>query len=81
MAIGASNWRGGMTDQRYFEMGAIPHTRQDGTETSLKCWASHCAECGRPFSFFTPGEAAKLQMNRRCHKHKRPGHRVKGGTS
>jgi hypothetical protein len=46
-----------LSSQVYFELGPIPHMRQDGTPTSLICWASHCAECGKPFAFFTPAHA------------------------
>jgi hypothetical protein len=52
--------------------------RRDGEETTLLTWESRCAECGDSFLFTTPARASKFQPNRRCHRHKRPGQRVRG---
>jgi hypothetical protein len=54
-----------------------PHTRRDGTETTLMVWRSHCAQCGEPFEVLTPAGSGKFSPNRRCQKHKRPGVRVR----
>ena len=63
--------------QTYAMAGRSEHQRRDGSMTTLLQCVSHCAECGKPFTFKTPAASANFEPNRRCHKHKRPGHRVK----
>ncbi len=62
--------------QRYRCIGIEPHTRADGSATSLATWESECAECGDTFSFETPELASKFNPNRRCEKHRRRGVKV-----
>ncbi len=49
--------------QRYAMTGVRPHTRQDGSETTLIVWSTHCARCGDPFELAT---TARCSPNRRC---------------
>jgi hypothetical protein len=65
--------------QRYELVRSEPYTRQDGGETALLVWQSNCPVCGALFEVRTPAKASKFQPNRRCSKHKRPGHRVNSG--
>lgn len=65
--------------QRYQLIGFEPHTKRDGEETVLACWASNCAECGQPFSLATVARATKFSPSRRCQRCKQPGVRVKKG--
>jgi hypothetical protein len=68
--------------QRYEMVGERPYIRRDGRETLVIVWRSHCAQCGAEFTISTPNSSrAKFMPNRRCQKHKRPGHRVKGGAA
>lgn len=57
--------------QEYLCVGAEPHVRRDGSETTLLLWESHCATCGAVFRFKTPAAVTKFQPNRRCDRHKR----------
>lgn len=57
-----------------------PHTCRDGRETLLGLWETECAVCGESFLFRIPLRASRFEPNRRCQKHKRPGHRVKGAA-
>lgn len=63
--------------QTYEAVLAEPYICRDGRETHLIVWQSHCATCGEPFTFKTAIYATRFEPNRRCQKHKRPGHRVK----
>ena len=63
--------------QTYRVIGSFQRRRRDGTMATILSWASPCAECGEPFTFTTPASSSKFQPNRRCQKHKRPGHRVR----
>jgi hypothetical protein len=65
--------------QAYTVTGSFQRERKDGSTATVLEWTSHCAECGAPVTFTPPAASAKFQPNRRCLKHKRPGHRVKGG--
>ena len=65
--------------QSYTATRTFERKRVDGSIATIVEWASHCAACGAPFTFTTPAASAKFQPNRRCQKHKRPGHQVKGG--
>lgn len=67
--------------QAYTVTGSFERERRDGTLATILQWTSHCPECGEPFTITTPAASAKFQPNRRCQKHKRPGHRVKGGDN
>lgn len=62
--------------QRYQLVGLRAHCRADGSMTTLAEWNSRCAECGAPFQIRVPARASKFQPNRRCQRHKRPGHKV-----
>ena len=66
--------------QRYVCRYTRPHVCRDGRVTILARWSSACADCGDEFSFFVPIQAARFEPNRRCHPHRRPGHRVKVTT-
>lgn len=60
--------------QRYVCTGWLPHV---GNElTILLEWASHCADCGRPFAVLTSAFTHKFEPNRRCAEHKAPGRRA-----
>jgi hypothetical protein len=65
-------------NQRYVFVGIVPHTRRDGTRTTLLRWRSACPQCDAPFECSTPSEATRFNPNRRCDEHKRPGQRVRG---
>lgn len=67
--------------QRYTCVASVPFTRKDGTVSAVLTWQSECAECGEAFKMTTPAGSEKFEPNRRCLKHKRPGHRVKAGVS
>ena len=74
-----------MTDQTYMGQlytvtASFKRERRDGTLATILQWTSPCAECGAPFTFTTPALSAKFEPNRRCQKHKRPGHRVRGAS-
>ena len=62
--------------QSYHLAGSEPYTRLDGGKTTLSVWHSNCPVCGAPFEVRTPAGSSKFQPNRRCQRHKRPGHRV-----
>lgn len=66
--------------QRYAVTGTFQRERRDGTLATILEWTSQCADCGEPFTITTPAASAKFEPNRRCQKHKRPGHRVKGAA-
>ncbi len=57
--------------QRYEVKALEPHTRKDGSKTTLIVWQSHCAETGHPFEIRT-GLKCKY-VNRRCKQHGKPG--------
>lgn len=57
--------------QRFEVVGLVDHRRRDGTPTVLIRWASHCAECGQPFTQTTSMTAKN--PNRRCPMHHAPG--------
>lgn len=64
--------------QRYVCSGFRPHTKRDGSATTLAVWQSHCAECGELFEFTAPTRTLRPFMpNRRCADHKRPGRRFR----
>ena len=61
-----------MVDGQRFEVIAlVDHCRRDGMPTVLIRWASHCAECGQPFTQTTSMTAKN--PNRRCPMHHAPG--------
>ena len=64
--------------QVYYLDRTEPYTRVDGTQTRLRVWIGHCAQCGEPFECRTPARVTNFKPNRRCQKHKRPGSRVRG---
>lgn len=67
--------------QRYQVVQTFERPRRNGTLATILVWQSGCHECGEPFTFSTPAASPKFEPNRRCAKHKRPGHRVlKEGT-
>lgn len=65
--------------QRYQVIGEFQRQCRDGTMATILTWESPCAHCGEPFTITTPVGASKFESNRRCQKHKRPGHQVMGG--
>jgi hypothetical protein len=65
--------------QAYVVTGSLERQRKDRSTATVLEWTSHCADCGAPFTFTTPAASGKFEPNRRCQKHKRPGHRVKEG--
>jgi hypothetical protein len=62
--------------QEYRAVGEEPHTRQDGTATTLVRWQSRCAECGQLFDVLLAKTATRFNPNRRCQKHRKPGRPV-----
>lgn len=66
--------------QAYTLSGLFLRQRKDGTMATILQWTSPCADCGEPFICTTPAGSGRFQPNRRCQKHKRPGHRVKGAA-
>jgi hypothetical protein len=66
--------------QAYIATGSFQRERKDGSTATVLEWTSHCADCGASFSFTAPAASTKFEPNRRCQKHKRPGHRVKGAA-
>lgn len=60
--------------QRYEVNDLRAHTRQDGSETTLIVWISHCARCGEPFEFASPLKSK--WPNRRCTECASPGRRA-----
>lgn len=63
--------------QTYLAGQEREHRRRDGQTTTLVEWRSNCADCGRPFTFWTTMPSTHFWPNRRCEIHKRPGVRVK----
>lgn len=63
--------------QRYEVVDTFGRPRRDGTVATILVWQSSCAQCREAFQFTTPASSSKFQPNRRCAKHKRPGHRVR----
>jgi hypothetical protein len=51
--------------QLYTAVGEVPHTRKDGTGTTLVRWQSHYPKCGEPFETKAPKEGTNLHLNRR----------------
>lgn len=52
--------------------GSEPHTRRNGTQTTLDRWASHCKRCGQPFVCKrVPGDRLYTNLNRHCAQHAR----------
>lgn len=67
-----------MLDSQAYELSdVVPHTRQDGTATSLLAWETSCAACGSSFRALTPA-ASISGLSRRCQSCKKPGKPVKG---
>ncbi len=64
--------------QVYSLVGTVPHTRRDGSPTTLAVWQSHCADCGAAFRFTLPAFVQQFSPNRRCGLHARPGLYVGG---
>lgn len=60
--------------QAYWLVGHKAYTRQDGSESTLDVYRSHCAKCG--CSFLLQKLASNPWPNRRCEKHRKPGKRV-----
>jgi hypothetical protein len=58
--------------QRYEVIDLEPHTRLDGTLTTLAVWKSHCNTCGCEFVTRSPVIVTQM-LSRRCQEHKRPG--------
>ncbi|WP_288076438.1 hypothetical protein [Pseudomonas sp.] len=56
-------------------VGEEPYTRQDGTQTTLKVWRSHCVDCNQEFTIRTTmaivdDSGTKQFMRKRCDEHK-----------
>lgn len=60
--------------QRYELISDEPHTRRDGSATTLLRWKSECAKCRTEFEFRTP--LKQDWLNRRCAKCARPGRKA-----
>lgn len=58
--------------QRYKCVAVDPHTRQDGDQTMLATFRSHCADCDMLFDFRTSQYYTDFQPNRRCGLHADP---------
>lgn len=67
--------------QWYVEAGRFDRQRCDGSTATIITWSSQCADCAGWFTFTTPARSSKFQPNRRCQKHKRPGHRVRSAEA
>lgn len=65
-----------LDEQVYECCGTTPHTRIDGTPTTLTVWESACASCGDAFTCKAP--VRSLPLTRRCSKCAKPGKPVKG---
>ena len=60
--------------QRYELIRIQPYVRQDGKQSWILHWQSHCPECG---AVFTATSGLKGQsLNRRCPKHHKAGRAV-----
>lgn len=62
--------------QEYRCVGIAPHTRKDGSDTTLALVETRCTTCGMPFSFKLPLNGDRQQVSRRCRLHSLPGVRV-----
>ena len=62
--------------QRYKVVATSERQRRDGTTATILHWQAPCAVCGEAFDFTTPAASSKFEPNRRCQRHKRPGHKV-----
>lgn len=60
-----------MRGQRFVLVAIEPHTKRDGSQSSLSVWESDCADCGKVFQTRSP--RLKLADGRRCYLHKKPG--------
>jgi hypothetical protein len=65
--------------QRYVALGVVPYQKRDGSWTSLRRWATHCADCGASMEITTA--LTTRGPSRRCNACKRPGVRVAGGKA
>lgn len=63
--------------QNYTAIGSYEREWKDGTTAIILEWQSNCATCGEPFTMTAPASSKKFAPNRRCQKHKQPGHRVR----
>ena len=54
--------------QLYARIGSRSHKKQNGTNTQLTMWRTHCADCGKLFELTTPQIIPKY-ITRRCAKH------------
>lgn len=63
-------------DQTYELADTKPHTRIDGSRTTLLIWRTACPTCGDEFEL-TSGLVCKA-LNRRCEEHRTTGKPVKG---
>jgi hypothetical protein len=60
--------------QKYEVLGTRPYETRSGYWIDLVEIASHCADCGRRFVFFsTDSRIHKGLLNRRCERHHRVG--------
>ena len=60
--------------QRYECVGVEGYQREDGQQSALLCWKTHCPECGAAFIAKTP--LRHKGISRRCPKHRAPGRKV-----
>lgn len=56
--------------QDYQLVGSEPHTRQDGSETTLLLWSTNCQACGVEMTTMTPMTMTN-SPRRKCDDHKR----------
>lgn len=61
--------------QAFVCVAVEPYTRRDGSKTRLVVLQSACWQCGALFRFKIPFGCSydRVEPNRRCDKHKRPG--------
>ncbi|EJU14950.1 hypothetical protein LH128_01202 [Sphingomonas sp. LH128] len=65
-----------LDDQAFTLTALVPHTRRDGTATTLLRWRAPCAECGAEFECTSP--MATSGLTRRCITHSKAGRPVSG---
>ena len=60
--------------QIFRPVGLRPHTRKDGSLTTLVEWESSCAKCSKPFAMTTPLQWRFRHPTRHCPECRSPDH-------